>query len=139
MSWGNHLQADAPYVDETDSQAVQDEVQEEGIAIHAGFPNPGTDRRGAALSLDKLLIKHPISTFFFRIQGHRWHDLNVYDGDIAVIDRTLNPHENDLVIWWEETGEMFLGNYRRANQQNIWGVVTSIVHPSRQVQLPDEQ
>ena len=100
------------------------------VAVHAGFPNPAAERSGLPpLSLDKLLVRHPSSTFFFRIRGHSWHRYGVFDGDLAVIDRALTPHEHALVVWWQESGEFALSPFRRANHQNIWGTITAIIHP----------
>jgi DNA polymerase V len=99
------------------------------VAVHAGFPNPAAERTGSPLSLDKLLVRHPSSTYFFRIRGHSWHRYGVFDGDLAVIDRALSPRENDLVVWWEESGAFRLTRFARASRQNTWGTVTAIVHP----------
>ncbi|MEJ0073631.1 MAG: S24 family peptidase [Candidatus Saccharibacteria bacterium] len=63
------------------------------VQVHAGLPNPAAERTGAPLSLDKLLVRHPSSTYFFRIRGHTWHATAVFDGDLAVIDRALTPRE----------------------------------------------
>jgi SOS-response transcriptional repressor LexA len=98
------------------------------ITVHAGFPNPAAERNGIPLSLDKLLVKHPSSTYFFRIRGHNWHRHGVFDGDIAVIDRALTPRERELVVWWQESGEFVLSPFERATQQNIWGTITAIIH-----------
>lgn len=106
------------------------------VSVHAGFPNPAADRTGAPLSLDKLLVKHPSSTYFFRIRGHNWHHYGVFDGDLAIIDRALVPRERDLVIWWQESGEFAMAPFERAKQQNIWGTVTAIVHSFGQ-EIPD--
>lgn len=99
------------------------------VNVHAGFPNPAAERNGAPLSLDKLLVRHPSSTYFFRIRGHSWHRYGVFDGDLAVIDRALNPRERELVVWWQESGEFCLSPFARADQQNIWGTITAIIHP----------
>lgn len=110
------------------------------VSLHAGFPNPAADRShapdgagrsGAPLSLDKLLIKHPSSTYFFRLRGHQWENAGIFDGDIAVIDKALTPHEQDLVVWWQDSGEFYLTRWKRAKQQNIWGVVSSVIHPRK--------
>jgi DNA polymerase V len=98
------------------------------ISVHAGFPNPAADRTGAPLSLDKLLVQHPSSTFFFRIRGHNWHRYGVFDGDLAVIDRAITPTANQLVVWWQETGDFALSPLAQASQQTVWGTVTAIVH-----------
>ncbi|HSX43617.1 MAG TPA: S24 family peptidase [Candidatus Saccharimonadales bacterium] len=98
------------------------------VQVHAGFPNPAAERSGTPLSLDKLLIHHPSSTYFFRIRGHNWHRYGVFDGDIAVVDRAYRPHERDLVVWWQESGDLVVTPFVRANQLNAWGTITSIIH-----------
>jgi SOS-response transcriptional repressor LexA len=100
-----------------------------GVSTHAGFPNPAADRQGTPLSLDKLLIARPLSTYLFRIRGHHWADRGIFDGDIALIDRSLDPQEDDTVVWWDENGEFYLTGFKRAEHQNIWGIVTATIHP----------
>ncbi len=103
------------------------------VSVHAGFPNPAAERTGNPLSLDKLLIRHPNSSYMFRIRGHSWHRYGVFDGDIALIDRALTPREDrDLVVWWQESGEFALSRFARADRQNTWGVVAAIIHPIRE-------
>jgi DNA polymerase V len=99
------------------------------ITVHAGFPNPAAERRGAPLSLDKLLVRHPSSTYFFRIRGHNWHDQGVYDGDLAIIDRAITPRGGDLVVAWSESGEFSLHPFTSEAQRNHWGTITAIIHP----------
>jgi SOS-response transcriptional repressor LexA len=99
------------------------------VAVHTGFPNPAAERSGTPLSLDKLLVRHPSSTYFFRIRGHSWHRWGVFDGDIAIIDRALTPRDGDLAVWWQETGEFALGRFEHAARQNTWGSITAIIHP----------
>jgi DNA polymerase V len=99
------------------------------ISVHAGFPNPAAERSGAPLSLDKLLVRHPSSTYFFRIRGHSWNRWGVFDGDIAIIDRAIVPRERALVVWWQESGEFSVSPFARADRQPVWGTVTAIVHP----------
>lgn len=99
------------------------------IGVHAGFPNPAAERTGASLSLDKLLIRHPSSTYFFRIRGHSWQRYGVFDGDIAIIDRALSPSGRSLVVWWQASGEFALSRFNKSSQPTIWGTVTALVHP----------
>lgn len=98
------------------------------IAVHAGFPNPAAERSGAPLSLDKLLIRHPSSTYFFRVRGHHWHRYGVFDGDLAIIDRAITPREAELVVWWQESGEFAVSRFAKADHQNIWGTIIAIIH-----------
>lgn len=102
-----------------------------GVAVHAGFPNAAVDRSGTALSLDQLLIRHPVSTYFFRIEGRQWEDQGVFDGDLAIIDRAVLPQEQDVVISWDEAGSFCVERFRAAQRHNHWGVVTVIVHRYR--------
>lgn len=98
------------------------------VNVHAGFPNPAAERHGTPLSLDKLLIRHPSSTYFFRVRGHSWYRYGVFDGDLAIIDRALTPAEGNLVVWWQESGDFSLSQFARADRQNIWGTITAIIH-----------
>jgi DNA polymerase V len=104
--------------------------QSAGTAVHAGFPNAAVDRPVIPLDFNQLLILRPTSTYCFRIKGDRWEDRGVFNGDIAVVDRSLHPAQTDLILNWE--GEEFvLLTYTQAAQQEIWGVVTAIIHQYR--------
>lgn len=98
------------------------------VTTHKGFPNAAAERGQTPLSLDKLLVQHPISTYFFRIRGHSWHRLGMFDGDIAVIDRSRIPREGSIAICWDEASEVHITQWHKADSQNLWGVVTSIIH-----------
>ncbi len=105
----------------------------DGVSIHQGFPNPAADnygRRSAlALDLNQLLIKHPSSTFLFRIAGHYWVEQGIFDGDIAIIDRALTPSSSDIVlIWLDDNFELHRLSTMTENQ-HIWGVVSAVIHP----------
>ncbi|CAN5181750.1 hypothetical protein BH09PAT3_BH09PAT3_2190 [soil metagenome] len=107
-----------------------------GVSIHSGFPNPAADSHGRptalALDLNQLLIRHPSSTFLFRIRGESWTAQGIFDGDIAIIDRALQANGSDLVlIWLDETFEIHRYSSIKTNQ-HIWGVVSSIIHPRNQ-------
>jgi len=61
---------------------------DEGIA--AGFPSPAQDYMDLSLDLNKALIKHPDATFYGRVKGVSMKDAGIEDGDILVIDRSLD-------------------------------------------------
>jgi len=104
----------------------------DGVSVHSGFPNPALDRRGQgvrlALDINQLLIKHPSSTYLFRIAGHQWSDQGIYDGDTAIIDRLLEPRATDLVIAWRPAGSTLCRRNQLTADDDIWGVVTAIIH-----------
>lgn len=105
----------------------------DGVSVHAGFPNPAVDRRGQdhrlALDLNQLLIRHPSSTYLFRISGHLWADQGIYDGDVAVVDRALVPRTADLVLTWEEDNfKLSRYNPGPTGTPQPWAVVTAVIH-----------
>lgn len=104
--------------------------QDDGVSVHVGFPNPATDKTLENLDLHQLLVQRPASTFLFRIAGAQWQSVGIFDGDVAVIDRALNPHKNDIVAWWnDERGEFELSHFKQIPMEaQIFGVVTATVH-----------
>lgn len=99
------------------------------VSVHAGFPNPAADQGyNPSLSLEKLLIIHPSSTYYFRISGNDWQEQGIYDGDIAIIDRALSPRPQDLVICWQQEQFAILPAHKLASDQTAWGVVASVIH-----------
>lgn len=113
---------------------VSEHIEGTEVGIHAGFPNAGAERTSAQnLSLDELLVRSPRSTYFFRIHGSSWENRGIFDGDIAVIDRSLTPKPGDTVIGWDEVGQLYISE-SKTNKRNLslWGVVTSIIHVLRE-------
>lgn len=106
-------------------------MKEENITIHTGFPNPATDTTIAPLDLTKLLIKHPLSTFFMHIDSSEWENWGIYRGDLVIIDKSLKPKPIDLVIWWKESDFTLSKFHKLPLDSIVWGVVTSTIHQYR--------
>jgi DNA polymerase V len=66
--------------------------------VVAGFPSPADDHLDRNLDLHELLIQHPAATFYVRLVGDSMKGAGLYDGDILVVDRSLEPKHNDIVI-----------------------------------------
>lgn len=66
--------------------------------IHAGFPSPATDYMTQAIDLNKELVRHPAATFYGRVVGDSMIDAGVEEGDILVIDRSLEPQSGDMAV-----------------------------------------
>src|ERR687896_1334740 len=66
--------------------------------VAAGFPSPADDHLDRDLDLHELLIQHPASTFYVRLAGDSMQGAGLYDGDILVVDRSLEPKHHDIVI-----------------------------------------
>ncbi len=69
---------------------------DEGIS--AGFPSPAEDFKESRISLDKELIKHPEATFYARVSGDSMVNAGLDDGDLLIIDRSLEPQNNKIAV-----------------------------------------
>lgn len=66
--------------------------------IQAGFPSPAQDYMEQAIDLNKEIVKNPASTFYGRVVGDSMRDEGIEDGDILVIDKSLELMDNDLAV-----------------------------------------
>ena len=69
---------------------------EEGIS--AGFPSPADDFKEVRISLDKELVKNKEATFYARVSGDSMIGAGLDDGDLLVIDRSLNPENGKIAV-----------------------------------------
>lgn len=91
-------------------------VADEGIK--AGFPSPAQDFMDVAIDLNKELIKHPSSTFYGRVKGDSMIDAGIFDGDLLIIDKSLEPHNGDMAVCFID-GEFTL-KYIKIEEKVIW-------------------
>ena len=117
--------------------------------ISAGFPSPADDYIENNLSLSELLIKNNLSTFLMKTSGDSMMDVGINDGDILVVDRSIEPKNRDIVIailegnltvkrlLFKTNGSVVLKSENTAYKDikipesadlEIWGVVTSAIH-----------
>lgn len=73
-------------------------------AVAAGFPSPADDYVEASIDLNLELIPRPLSTFFMRVQGDAMAGDGIVDGDLLVIDRSVEPRPGMLVVVVHEGG-----------------------------------
>lgn len=66
--------------------------------IRAGFPSPAQDYMEQAIDLNKEIVKHPASTFYGRVVGDSMQDEGIEEGDILVIDKSLELMDDDLAV-----------------------------------------
>ena len=117
--------------------------------VGAGFPSPATDYVEDDIDLNAHLIKNIPSTFLIRVQGKSMNSIGIHDGDLLVVDRSLNPKKfstivanvnEELVVktFIKEKNESFLTsgakeindkiNLTENPEIIIWGVVTYTIH-----------
>ena len=66
--------------------------------IKAGFPSPADDYLHDSLDFNRDMIKNPEATFYGRVSGDSMIDAGICDGDIAVIDRSLQPMDGNVIV-----------------------------------------
>ena len=69
---------------------------EQGIS--AGFPSPAEDFKEIRISLDRELVKNPEATFYAKVSGDSMIEAGLDDGDLIVIDRSLEPKNGKIAI-----------------------------------------
>lgn len=104
-----------------------------------------------SIDLNEFLIKNPTATFFVRVEGTSMIDAGIHPGDILIVDKSLDPLPNNIVIaviggeflvkrLITEKGIPYLvpdnPDFKRIElgegmQVEIWGVVVWVVHKLR--------
>jgi DNA polymerase V len=81
-------------------------------------------RTTTTLSLDDYFIKHPAATFFVKVEGEGMEEHGIFKGDTLIIDRSLNPEKNSIVIAVVD-GELTVYHFPIIDSEdvNVWGVV----------------
>lgn len=116
-------------------------------AVHAGFPSPADDFLEGSLDLNSLVIRHPEATFFARVEGDSMKDEGIVEGDILVVDKSIEPYDGCLAVAVVD-GEFTLKRVRMEpdkillvpanpkykvieifpdNEFSVWGVVRYVV------------
>ena len=118
-----------------------------GERVAAGFPSPAEDYASTGLDLNRELIKNPASTFYARVSGLSMVDEGIHDGDLLVIDKSIEPYDGCLAVCFID-GEFTLKRFEKHkefgllvpankdfkpikvtadNDFCIWGVVTYLI------------
>lgn len=115
--------------------------------ISAGFPSPALDFVDLTIDLNKHLIKHPSATFYGRVKGSSLKNAGIDDGDLLIIDRSLEPTNGKIAICYIDgeftakrisvkKNELWLmpenDSYKpikieKENDFLIWGIVTHVI------------
>jgi DNA polymerase V len=115
--------------------------------IRAGFPSPAEDFMEPTLDLNRYVIKNPASTFYARIVGDSMEGAGISDGDIVVIDKSLEPKNGNIAVcfidgeftlkrilldkdhlWLQPANPKFKPiEITEENHFVVWGIVTYII------------
>ena len=117
--------------------------------VIAGFPSPAEDFVEMEIDLNKLLIKNSAATFLARVRGSSMIDAGIFDGDLLIIDRSLEWHPNEVAIcfidneftakriqkcddeWFLLPANESMERIKIKNELEVWGIVTYIIHKAR--------
>lgn len=66
--------------------------------IAAGFPSPADDYIESRLDLNEYLVRHKEATFFLRVKGDSMKDAHIQDGNLLIVDRSVEPGHGDIVV-----------------------------------------
>ena len=69
-----------------------------GEGVSAGFPSPADDFKETRISLDKVAVKNEAATFYARVAGQSMIGAGLDDGDLLVIDRSLEPQDGKIAV-----------------------------------------
>jgi len=115
--------------------------------ISAGFPSPALDFEGITIDLNKHIVKHPSSTFYGKIKGESMKNEGISDGDLIVIDKSIDPSEGRVAVcyldgeftikkihfdkdtcWLMPANEKYKAiKVTSDNDFVIWGIVTHVI------------
>jgi DNA polymerase V len=117
-------------------------------SVPAGYPSLLTEQAKELVDINSDLIRNEIATYIFRVKGNAMIDAGIFDGDVLVVDRSIEPKHNDIVLATLNNEFIVKRLYQRAGlikliSENpiypplvikerddfaIWGVVTNSVH-----------
>jgi len=115
--------------------------------VVAGFPSPADDYIETTLDLNEKLVRNKEATFLLEEEGDSMQKAGIQDGDILVVDRSIEPSDGKIVIAAldgeltvkrlsvKSTGTWLVpenDNYppilvREEAEMVIWGVVTATI------------
>ena len=115
--------------------------------VRAGFPSPAADFIDVSIDLNRHLIRHPSATFYARAKGNSMRDAGIFDGDLLIVDKSLEPADGKIAIcyldgeftvkrirkdgtgvWLVAANDTFKPiQMREGNNLTIWGIVTHVI------------
>jgi len=120
-------------------------MAQEGVS--AGFPSPADDFKELRISIDQEVVRNEEATFYARVSGVSMQGAGLDDGDLLVIDRSLEPQNDKIAVCFidgsftvkrlkVDVDCVYLmsenKNYKpikvsEGNELLIWGIVTYVV------------
>ena len=68
------------------------------MTVQCGFPSPAADYAESDLSLTDYFVRNQDATMIIEARGDSMIDAGIYEGDILMIDRSVEPRSGDIVL-----------------------------------------
>lgn len=68
------------------------------MSVAAGIPVTADSTIDSDIDLNEFLITHPASTFFAHVSGNNMKQVGIEDGDILIVDSSVEPSDFKVVI-----------------------------------------
>lgn len=104
--------------------------------LKAGFPSPAADFIDVNIDLIKELVKNPSSTFLARVKGDSMQDVGISDGDILIIDKSLEFEDNCIAVAYIN-GEFTVKRIKKENN-SLWLIPANEKYNSVKISVNDE-
>lgn len=86
------------------------------VRVSAGFPSPAADYEDRRLDINEYLVRNPVSTFFFSVEGDSMEGAQIFDGDILVVDKSVRPRHGHVVIAFVDGERLVKRLFRRGER-----------------------
>jgi DNA polymerase V len=107
-----------------------------GWNIPAGFPSPAADHAQERIDLNKQLILNKEATYIFRVKGDSMTGAGIYEGDALLVDRSMDPKHNNIVIAQLNNEFTVKRLYRRGGVVKL--VAENPIYPARLIKEEDD-
>lgn len=84
---------------------------------YGSFESAALDFPDDKIDLLKLLIKDKETVFFAKVFGNSLNGIGIFDGDILIIQKELQPKYDDVIVVFLN-GEFFVKKYRPSFKEN---------------------
>jgi DNA polymerase V len=102
----------------------------------AGFPSPAADHTQERIDLNKQLIRNKDATYIFRVKGDSMVGVGIYEGDALLVDRSIDPKHNHIVVAQLNNEFTVKRLYRRGGVVKL--VAESPIYPTRLIKEEDD-
>lgn len=108
-----------------------------GGRVPAGFPSPAENYIEKELDANELLVSNRTATYFVRISGESMRGSWIRNGDIAVVDCSIEPIPGQVVVAVLD-GDMLIKQLGRAPTGEVLLLPTNKRYPTLQVRAEQD-